>query len=378
MADEPEPIVDTAPDPQPSAGDAFVADLQAQDGAGTVPDAGGGAAPATAASVRDFFAARGYQAASDFASDEEFANAFEQSYLTTAQRAEQAQQQAQQYRDNAERWLAFQAEQQAQQAAPPQPAPPDAWKAPEYEERWETACVYKPEIDRYVVKPEYTGMVSQAIADKVTDYKKWEAKAAQRLTRDFPSVLEEQLTPRIQQIESQLMERFENRLKEVRYLDNLQREAVGYIQSRAKDFYQQDAQGQTLIDPTTGQFALSQNGQRFLQFQEDAKAIAQDLGYTDQTLPPGFVLRTAIRLSERAGLAGPTNGHAPPPVPQTPQQVTAAKRQETLNRGRIQQRATGAQPSRRGSMPATTEERAQNPHLSPGEQFLAELNAQAM
>lgn len=352
-------------------------------GGGDTPAPAGGGSPAF--SVRDSLARSGYDTSS-FQGDED---AF-QALVRTAEEFHKNQnliEQGRAYSQYAPQFQQWLQQQQAQQQVPQQPqqqvaAPAEQkpagfdWKAPEYDVRWERFC----ERDQYGRwKPIDNDPALMAYAQKLNSYYDWHLDSGRRIVSEFPTLVDQVVGGRFDSFEKQIQDMVSQRVQEAIAKYESDNQARSYIDQQKADLYQLDSSGRMLIDPATGEPALTAKGKAFVEYGMEA----QKLGLSTQESIRTYIermLAADTALGKFGAPAGTPAGNGTPLAQNGAAAVPAASAAETgaKKRGEFLRKVTqdARAPGRGGSIPTSNERRVvQNPDATIHEIFEQEAEA---
>lgn len=298
---------------------------------------------AEAQSVRDAIAAKYNWDASQFQSDEEFADAL----ATGAQQYYESQplisagQKYLQHAEQFERWLAEQSrQQQAQQQQTAEAAP--KWKAPEFDPSWKKFVEFNPALDMYQPIQGYPQLAS--FADKLNAYRQHEQNTMQRFVRDPLSLLndaglEDFVSERVNSAVQQVMQH----LQAERQREMMIAQTTAEVNQYEQELYQLDDQGRRITD-ARGNHMLTDKGKAVIQYMDEGRKYGIN--------HPQALLRYAYTLASKAeASSGGTPAHtnaqaatAAAAAQAATQDVSAANQQQ---KQRFVDRITGARRTNR-------------------------------
>jgi hypothetical protein len=388
MADEP-----TGTDPiaaEPPAPDPGVASPPAEPPVSDPPAAdppivdGGEPTEPTLGPVLSYLAEKGYDS-SQFDNDDAALEAL----LGTVEQHHQSRQYieaGQRYAPHAEEFDTWLAEKQKQQPAattaePPEDDKPPAfeWTPPEYDPTWESKGLVTTADGRWLPpegRPDLAG-----VAQKLNAYYDWHTTKGQEIVRNFPQMVEQAVSGRLQSQEETFQARVNEAVQQGIAAYEQQQQSQRYVTEREAEFFQQDAQGRNVLDPENGAPVLTEKGQAFIDYATEA----QGYGIQDPAAVQQYVDGQLSR-DEAAGRFGAATPASDPqqatttPVAadgngngQTPASTPAIARNK---KGQFIRRVVeGQQRSQRGgSEPSVTDpdDMSQNPDASLSEMLKSE------
>lgn len=214
--------------------------------------------------------------------------------VAQANQAQQSQQYAQRYLQNATQFEAFLTQQQQQQKPADKPG---WWAPPEYNPAWKGLVSKDPDTGEFKLAPG----APQEILPKVLAYEQYRRDFADRLTSDPVATLK----PLIEEIaakigEGQIQQHLGSYQDKV-YADN-------YVQQNSGWLHQRDAQGNTVVDPFSRQPLLSPAGQRFKGYVEQLQSSGITNLKQQEQLARGFVERDLAMAQLAQYQQGAQNG----------------------------------------------------------------------
>ena len=197
-------------------------------------------------------------------------------------------------------------QQQAQSQSEPQTlAEPDPWKAPDYDSKWEQVCEYDPSIGQYVVAEKYASLVAPSVADKLTQYKSWEANNARRIAREFPDLVQQHIAKALEEFKTGLPDHVQQVLSQ----RESKQTADSFFDDNKKELFELDATGEVKLD-AAGDAVLTKKGQAF---REHAMKLRNG-GMTDE----GAIFEAAMEVASYKVPAQHGGSEGNGQVPQTP------------------------------------------------------------
>lgn len=199
------------------------------------------------------------------------------------------------------------------------------WERPTYDENWEAVCEYDPAIGRYIVREPYRSSVKGDIADKLTDYKKWEHTTLRSILQEFPSQIRNQLgmPEDVNTIEELIEKKIQERLQAEQV--NAQEGGVKqycqqWMEANSPHLYVYGPDGNVKTDPITGNVMLTPAGTVMANLLQESYDTAEQLGVkVDDTR----ILRVSIDKMERLLAQAAAN---------KPEETPAEKPEETNER----------------------------------------------
>jgi hypothetical protein len=160
------------------------------------------------------------------------------------------------------------------------------WERPEFSPDWL----------QYVRQDQQTGLyepIHPALAPyaaKLNAYRQWESEAARRLVNEWPDLVQQQVSVRLQELEKRMSQQFDERLRQGISNYEALNQSRQFVHANLQHFYMMNGDGSVAVDPRTGQQLLTPMGSAFVSYAQEA----QRMGHRD----PAMIQQYALRLLE--------------------------------------------------------------------------------
>ena len=239
---------------------------------------------------------------------------------------------------------------------------------PAYDESWESVCEFDPKSGRYVLSEPYRTTVDPSIAQKLTEFKKWELNTLRSITREFPQQIRQQIgmPDDVQSINELIDRRVQEHLHreaEAIGVASESRRVEGWMRNNLDTLYQVDSYGNIRVNATTGQNMMTPAGEVFSKLVTDGYEMAEAMGIEP---PRDKIFGRAIQQFEDIVSRYIAETEAMQQYQQQEEQsvpVAAEQKRETFLQKAIEQaKDSPPKPQREGSIKrAVVQSAAQNP-----------------